>query len=311
MVNPDTRGLSAVSCELLDLLHRTLPFKLWMLHRLNGQTSVVLACRDDYYSLEPGDEFPWADTLCQRVVEGEAPNISANVAQTVEFNGVKVLTQMPINTYCGVPVMLPDGTLFGMLCGIDPEPSATDIDQYLPMVKTCAHVLGQTLWMEEQLNAARTASWQADLNVQVDPLTGLANFHGWAGKVQSLRRMPDLRVPTAVIYLDVFTISDLEAEYGRSYTDIVLKKVANILRLSVRGTDFVARIGTGEFGVLLHNVPMDCVETVSRRIQERLSEAGVDFVVGAAHANGHDELHSMLETATRRSRLGINAPLTA
>ena len=86
-----------------------------------------------------------------------------------------------------------------------------------------------------------------------DPLTGLLNRRGFEAKVASRfqqgKRLSDSNVALMLIDLDLF--KEVNDTYGHDAGDLVLLKVASILRTLVRKTDPVGRMGGDEFIVLL------------------------------------------------------------
>lgn len=62
--------------------------------------------------------------------------------------------------------------------------------------------------------------------------------------------------------------------YGHQAGDEVLKKVAAILRKSLkRSSDFVARYGGEEFIIVMYETNLDVAEELCKRVQENLKNA--------------------------------------
>ena len=55
----------------------------------------------------------------------------------------------------------------------------------------------------------------------------------------------------ALLLIDVYKFKQVNDGYGHETGDLVLKKVAGILRDSFRSNDYVARLGGDEFAVLM------------------------------------------------------------
>jgi diguanylate cyclase (GGDEF)-like protein len=100
-----------------------------------------------------------------------------------------------------------------------------------------------------------------------DPLTGLYN-----------RRMLDQLLPQLVsqslaegnplslILLDVDRFQEVNNTLGRTAGDALLRSVAQIIRGTIRDSDFACRYGGDEFAILLPG----CPGSVAKRISERL-----------------------------------------
>src|SRR5579859_2323248 len=69
----------------------------------------------------------------------------------------------------------------------------------------------------------------------------------------------------SLVMLDVDLFKDYNDTLGHPEGDRMLKAVADLLRASVRETDFVARYGGDEFVVLLREADADAASTAAHR----------------------------------------------
>jgi diguanylate cyclase (GGDEF)-like protein len=142
----------------------------------------------------------------------------------------------------------------------------------------------------------------AHVEARRDALTGLANRLAWqeataraeaAGAVDGK--------PVSVILLDVDCLKLANDTRGHAFGDEVLRRVAAVVRGSVREQDLVARVGGDEIAVLLVNADHErCVEAVTRLRDAFASCAPLDgfplsVALGSATADGM--------TLTRAERL--------
>jgi diguanylate cyclase (GGDEF)-like protein len=97
-----------------------------------------------------------------------------------------------------------------------------------------------------------------------DPLTGLSNRRHFEA---TLATACVLEAPFAILFIDVDDIPRVVAAYGRAVGDVLLQRVGNRLKNSVRQGDVVARIGVDEFAILqIHGASRLSAESLSRRI---------------------------------------------
>jgi diguanylate cyclase (GGDEF)-like protein len=88
----------------------------------------------------------------------------------------------------------------------------------------------------------------------------------------------------AAIMLDIDRFKTVNDRYGHDAGDVVLRKLAGLIRAVVRAEDIVARYGGEEFCVLLPEIPLPDAEQVAERlrltIREHLlpEEAGVSRI---------------------------------
>lgn len=88
----------------------------------------------------------------------------------------------------------------------------------------------------------------------------------------------------ALVIMDVDDLSRINQEFGHEVGDLLLEKIADILRTRTRKTDIAARFGGEEFALLLRNVTKSkAIEIVDRLLQEiRRMEAEFHTKVSAS-----------------------------
>jgi len=105
-----------------------------------------------------------------------------------------------------------------------------------------------------------------------DALTGLPNRSLLAEHLEAamaLARRNQHRV--ALMFLDLDRFKEVNDTLGHRIGDLLLKEVAQRLRLAVRESDLVARIGGDEFIVLLRDVPAsETVQAVGEKLRRAL-----------------------------------------
>jgi diguanylate cyclase (GGDEF)-like protein len=104
-----------------------------------------------------------------------------------------------------------------------------------------------------------------------DSLTGLHNRALFIDRLEhAMARAQRKAGLTAVLYLDVDGFKDVNDRHGHVYGDAVLRAVADRLRVAVRSSDTLARIGGDEFAVLVEDVEDRSTATL---LAERLISA--------------------------------------
>lgn len=85
----------------------------------------------------------------------------------------------------------------------------------------------------------------------------------------------------AILYMDLDKFKDVNDTLGHDAGDELLKEVANRLKLSIRESDTVARVGGDEFNIILANITnTEDITTVAQKIIESFNE---NFMIA-----GHD-----------------------
>jgi len=115
-----------------------------------------------------------------------------------------------------------------------------------------------------------------------DTLTRLANrgyFHERAH--QELTRTARTGRPSAIAMLDIDHFKQVNDAYGHPAGDIVLRKVAAVLRSTMRASDLVARLGGEEFAVLLPETSLENARIKIESIRQTLRSDHIALPNGA------------------------------
>lgn len=94
-----------------------------------------------------------------------------------------------------------------------------------------------------------------------DKLTGLYN--------REIAEEAYLKTKT-VIMCDIDDFKILNDTYGHNFGDIVLKRISDILKDSVRDTDYVIRWGGEEFVIFIDNHNLSTAEKLAERIRNKV-----------------------------------------
>jgi diguanylate cyclase (GGDEF)-like protein len=98
----------------------------------------------------------------------------------------------------------------------------------------------------------------ADLEASTDPLTGLYNRAYFARRFEAeLRRARNYMAPLSVLILDIDHFKRINDTYGHPAGDVILKKLAEIIRKTTRASDFVVRYGGEEFVLVMTSSNQD------------------------------------------------------
>lgn len=133
-------------------------------------------------------------------------------------------------------------------------------------------------------------------NSRLDTLTGLMNRGALLELSNRLfHNLGSGSHRAVVMFADMDKFKQINDTYGHAVGDQVLRKVAEIMRSSLRGTDLAARIGGDEFVLVLTDITLDEAELVATRIQEQIVQyateqqlpCSVTIGLGEAPTHGH------------------------
>ncbi len=89
--------------------------------------------------IDEGVSMAAADSLCQRMLLG-APSATADAPHDEAYAGASVVGRHGITSYVGVPVLAPDGSVYGTLCGMD-RSGISVTDDVIAVLSTLAGVV--------------------------------------------------------------------------------------------------------------------------------------------------------------------------
>ena len=123
------------------------------------------------------------------------------------------------------------------------------------------------------LSEKLAASQRIEELAHSDMLTGLPNRRALAGRVDHAQAVARREgAAFALLNVDLDRFKQINDTLGHGYGDRVLKDVAERLKASVREVDTVARLGSDEFALLIHQADARGAEQAAQRVQEAMAQ---------------------------------------
>jgi len=224
----------------------------------------------------------------------------------------------------------PERPVLALFAGPDPDDAAAPAGTagWLPLDGLTAPMLRRVLEsalerraLEEELalvrNQLRVAHAQLAKFAQVDPLTGLLNRRGLQqvlSRVLLWARHDE--TPTTALLVDLDDFRGVNETLGHGVGDVLLRETAGVLRESLRGGDYAARIGGDEFCIVMPRTDAREARAVAERTRLCLSKSPLTVDGKTVHATASigmvevsdatpsvDELLSALRLVVRDGKL--------
>jgi GAF domain-containing protein len=90
------------------------------------------------FGLNPGDELQIKTTICNDIRQSGCRVIIDHVALDEQWRTHPVPRMYGFKSYASLPVVLADGSFFGTLCAIDPEPRRVSAAETVALLEDCA-----------------------------------------------------------------------------------------------------------------------------------------------------------------------------
>ena len=94
------------------------------------------------FGLAPGDELEIRKTICDEIRDSGQAVVFDDASDDIKWSRHPVPVIYGFKSYCSFPVYLEDGTFFGTLCAIDPEPRQVSDEEMVEMFSVYAAKVG-------------------------------------------------------------------------------------------------------------------------------------------------------------------------
>jgi EAL domain-containing protein (putative c-di-GMP-specific phosphodiesterase class I) len=113
---------------ILQIARRHMDMDLALLAQITDGEQVYRGFAGDAASFgwEVDDRLPLSETYCRRMTCGEIPHVIPDTAAEPGVRDLAITVSANIGSYVGVPVHLPDGSLYGSLCAVSHSPHPVD-----------------------------------------------------------------------------------------------------------------------------------------------------------------------------------------
>jgi diguanylate cyclase (GGDEF)-like protein/PAS domain S-box-containing protein len=143
--------------------------------------------------------------------------------------------------------------------------------QVLERTRELANTVQQ---LQAEIKEREKIAAELDFLANHDALTGLPSLRLCKDRLnQSLAEARRNRQTSAVMFLDLDGFKEVNDRHGHDFGDLVLKLAADRIKLEIRETDTVARIGGDEFVIILSSLPVNGIaERIAMNVIEQIAK---------------------------------------
>lgn len=239
-----------------------------------------------------GNETSRDVSFCAHAILEEGVFIVKDTLADPRFADNPFVTGEPwVRFYAGCPVRLPDGYIAGTVCIIDTYPRPFSSAEINTLLDFAAIVEDEFLI----LSMAMT-----------DKLTGMPNNRGfYRSGEKRFAWFKENEKPCSLIFFSIDNLKSINELLGKEEGDRVVKTFASNLTKGLKERDIAARLGGGEFAVLLEETAVSGADAFLFFLQTQMDalaqQSDKQFPINYSHGvieNGgekYDSLHAMLE----------------
>lgn len=135
-----------------------------------------------------------------------------------------------------------------------------------------------------------------------DPLTGIYNKRKFKDiSIHSISEAARYKKELSFIFFDLDNFKKVNDTFGHDIGDIVLKEIANIVRLQIRKPDYFARWGGEEFILILPETGLEGALIVAEKIRKSIGDydfpavGHVTVSIGVTNYKAYDEYQDLFK----------------
>jgi diguanylate cyclase (GGDEF)-like protein len=276
---------TAASRQVLAYLTEHVPMGFWAVTRVENGRQTYLAVQDDAYGMRAAASHDWEASFCVHMTAGTAPAVAPDAHAVPLYARAAANSGIDIGAYAGAGIADVDGSLFGAICGLDPEVQPADLERAGPLLVLLSQLLTTALIADRQANSLTRMALQARLSADFDPLSGVYSRGAWGRLLEEEAAFfQQLADPTSVVVIDLDGLKATNDEQGHAAGDELIRRAAGAISRAVRSEDPVARLGGDEFGVLLRDCTAVAALERAGAIRRALEQADVAASLGVASA---------------------------
>jgi diguanylate cyclase (GGDEF)-like protein len=149
-------------------------------------------------------------------------------------------------------------------------PKAQLHHQLLILARSSQHAFQSLQSSRDALVALHKQSSGGTIAPVVDKVTGLPNRSAFDMRLDDIFVSAQSTSDVVLMLLDIGSLALLSSQAGSRIADRVVRRFASILRKTVKRSDYIARVGPQQFGIVFEHILPENAATVALRIHEAM-----------------------------------------
>lgn len=204
-------------------------------------------------------KVPQEISFCDHAILNDDLLLVSDALLDDRFANDPLVVDVPkIRFYAGCPLRDAEGVCLGTLCLMDRKSRDFTAEQQ-------ELLRGLAVIAEHEIVAVELTT--------VDESTGISNQRGFIQLAQhSLDLCLRQQVPASLVRLELIRFKSIKRKFGKAESNRVLSEFAELMKRTIRITDLCARIGEGEFVLLLINASEELATEVLVKLKRSFGE---------------------------------------
>ena len=194
-IQKDIDSISKISSipSMLNVICRTTGMRFAAVARVTEKKWVTCLSQDEInFGLKPGDELELQTTICNEIRQHSNPVIIDNVPESSTYCKHHTPEKYGFKSYISFPIFKKDGSFFGTLCAIDPEPAKLENQQTHELFQLYTELISYHLESIEELNNANQILSEEKKNAKLRETFIAVLGHDLRNPLSSTRLCSDL-----------------------------------------------------------------------------------------------------------------------
>ncbi|WP_339420717.1 MULTISPECIES: GAF domain-containing protein [unclassified Pseudomonas] len=129
--------------SILSIVTRMTQMRFAAIAKYDNTDWVVCSVHDTgELGISAGDTLPVEITLCSDFLTDPRALLLPDISKSLRHRTRPVVKQYGLESYVGVPIILPDGSLYGALCALDSKPVAFENPDLADTLQLFARLIG-------------------------------------------------------------------------------------------------------------------------------------------------------------------------